>query len=355
MSKYTKFESARLFSLLDSKKANISHEDQVGIKEILQRREARRQRAAEMIEAADISSILAENDLNWTISLNPLACVIKYEEEDTAPAILGIHETLYWPMRDDTCQLLGRFAANGDKPIIQNREMLELGLRLANADNSEVTFIKTTGNGESIVLAIKAGDVVAVGPDRVQRYIYLLDNRTSEHGLRIGFGETNLRCTNQIQFINNTAAHKIRHTKNMADKINAIIDTYDVLAEEMEAHHRYMLELVDYKFEEKAFDEAVLVFIEQLTGIHLKNDYANVRIPAGWDLAVQLSDCIYEEAEAIGFSAWTLLNGVTRLTTHERQILYPRTEIKSLEEGLAYGKEGVLLTKAYETLMTLIN
>ena len=358
MSKFKSLQSKSLFALLDNKKSSISHEEQVEVKAILANRELRRQRAEAAIEAANVDSLLRQNDLDWEIELYPLAVVtgydVKGEFEDTEPdTVLGIHETLHWPIRMDIKKLLGRFACSENKPIVQNREMIELGIRLANSDNSELTFVRAIDEGASIMLAIKAGDTIKVGPDTVQRYIYLLDNRTGEHGLRIGFGETNLRCANQMNFVNNTAAHKIRHTKNMQEKLAVIIEMYDALAEEIQSHQKFMEELTQVEYDDKKFDNIVFYFIAAVTGVDLQSDYANQRTPAGWDIAVTLSDCIYEEQEAIGNTQWTLLNGVTRLTTHNREVLYPRSEMKSLEEGLAYGKEGDLLSKAYEVLMTL--
>lgn len=347
---YRKMPTDRLLKQLDSK--DISAEALAEVKSILENRERRRLKAAAAIENADIASILKANDLDWEIHLHPLA-VVTGDLNDDSLSIVGTHENLHWPMRADNHQMLGRFACTADKAVMQNREVIELGIRLANSEDSEVTFAKPLGKGESIMVAIRAGTPMKVGVDTVQRYVYLLDNRTGEHGLRIGFGETNLRCTNQLNFVNRNAAHTLRHTKTFNDRLESLIESYDALAEEMEHHHQFVESLAARTITEEKWADAKYQFIELLFEVDLRADYSNVRTPAGWDKAVLLDDCIEEEAEAIGYSLWTLLNGVTRLTTHNRELLYPRSEVPSLESDIAYGKAGEIAAKAYEILLTL--
>ena len=357
INKFNKIATKNLLTIID--KGSCSHEEREIIMDILKRREIRIEKANQRVSETDISKILKDKDLDWEIHLYPLACVSNTYENDGvmengSRSIYGVHETLHWPIRNDNDKLLGRFACSKDKPIMQNREMIELGLRLANADDSEITFIRSIGEGESIILSIRAGQPVAVGPDKVQRYIYLLDNRTGEHGLRIGFGETTLRCQNQLNFVKNDAAHKIRHTKNMKDKVEAVIEQYDTLAEEIEVHNNFVLSLAAKTFDSETFDKAMYNFIALLTDVDLRDDFANTRVPAGYDLAVVLCDCIFEEEKQIGRSLWTLLQGVTLLTTHKREVLYPRSEMPSLDYDIAYGKAGDLTSKAYQILTTLV-
>lgn len=346
MTNYRKLETARLLKLLDSQ--SISAEEREEVRSIIEDRERRKAKAVAAIEATDIGSILKSNYLDWEIHLYPLAVV-----DETQREITFYHETLHWPVRIDTMTLLGRFACTKDKAVMQNREIIELGLRLANSEDSEVTFAKALGEGESIMVAIRGGEPMQVGPDTVQRYIYLLDNRTGEHGLRIGFGETNLRCTNQLNFVNRNAAHTLRHTKTFHGRIEALIESYDALREEMEAHQQFVQSLADRVIDAKNWDDAKYQFIDLLFDVDLRADYANQRTPAGWDKAVMLDDCIEEEAGAIGYSLWTLLNGVTRLTTHNREQLYPRSEVPGLESDIAYGKAGEIAARAYDILHTL--
>lgn len=347
---YRKLETARLLKILDSQ--HISVEEREEVRKILENRERRKAKAIAAIEAADIGSILKSNDLDWEIHLYPI-CINEYEGGIANHAILHTHETLHWPVRMDNMKLLGRFACTAEKAVMQNKEIIELGLRLANSENSEVTFAKALGEGESVMVAIRGGEPMKVGPDTVQRYIYLLDNRTGEHGLRIGFGETNLRCTNQLNFVNRNAAHTLRHTKTFHGRIESLIESYDALREEMDVHQQFVQSLAERTIAADKWDDAKYQFIDLLFDVDLRADYANQRTPAGWDKAVMLDDCIEEEAEAIGYSLWTLLNGVTRMTTHNREQLYPRSEVPGLESDIAYGKAGEIAAKAYEILHTL--
>ena len=346
---YRKLETTRLLKLLDSPAvSDVEHKE---IKSILEDRQRRQAKAIAAIELADVKSLLKRYELDWTIRLYPIC--IDAQGSSALGALLYEHETLHWPVREDTWALLGRFACNGDKPILQNKDLIELGIRLANSENSEVTFAKAIGDGGSIILSIRAGDEVRVGPDVVQRYIYLLDNRTGEHGLRIGFGETNLRCTNQMNFVNRNAAHSLRHTKTFHGRIEALIESYDALNQEMEQHQQFVEGLAAHTINDERWDDVKYEFINLVLDVDLREDFANVRVPAGYDVAVLLDDCIEVEREAIGQSLWTLLNGVTRMTTHERDQLYPRSETPELYRDIAYGKAGEIAAKAYEVLLTL--
>ena len=351
---YRKLESARLLKMLDS--TSIGELEQKEIKAILEDRQRRQAKAIAAIEATDIRQLLRDNNLDWEIHLFPLLVSDASDviESSGIEGTVYAHETLHWPVRIDNMKLLGRFACTSEKAVMQNKDLIELGLRLANSENSEVTFAKALGEGESIMVAILAGTPMQVGPDRVQRYIYLLDNRTGEHGLRIGFGETNLRCTNQLNFVNRNAAHTLRHTKTFHGRIESLIESYDALREEMDVHQQFVQSLAEHMIEADKWDDVKYEFIDLLFNVDLRADYSNVRVPAGWDKAVLLDDCIEEEAEAIGYSLWTLLNGVTRMTTHNREQLYPRSEVPGLESDIAYGKAGEIAAKANEILQTLV-
>lgn len=342
---YRKLETARLLKLLDSPAVGeLEHKE---IKSILEDRQRRQAKAIAAIEAADVAGLLKRYELDWEIQLLPILVDPGFGNE------LPQHETLCWPIRMDTRKLLGRFASNEDKPILQNKELIELGIRLANSEDSEVTFAKAINDGASLILSIRAGSEVRVGPDKVQRYIYLLDNRTGEHGLRIGFGETNLRCTNQMNFVNRNAAHSLRHTKTFHGRIEALIESYDALNEEMEQHQQFVEALAAHTIENDRWDAVKYEFINLLLDVNLQDDFSGVRVPAGYEVAVLLDDCIEVEREQIGQSLWTLLNGVTRMTTHERDQLYPRSETPELYKDIAYGKAGEIAAKAYEILQTL--
>jgi hypothetical protein len=342
---YRKLETAKLLKLLDSPAVGeFEHKE---IKTILEDRQRRQAKAIAAIEAADVTGLLKRYELDWEIQLLPILVDPGFGDE------LPQHETLCWPIRMDTRKLLGRFASNEDKPILQNKDLIELGIRLANSEGSEVTFAKAINDGGSIIISIRAGDEVRVGPDKVQRYIYLLDNRTGEHGLRIGFGETNLRCSNQMNFVNRNAAHSLRHTKTFNSRIEALIESYDALNAEMEQHQQFVESLVERTIEDKDWDDAKYAFIDLVLDVDLREDFANIRVPAGYDVAVLLDDCIEVERDTIGQSLWTLLNGVTKMTTHERDHLYPRSETPELYKDIAYGKAGEIAAKAYEVLLTL--
>lgn len=360
---YRKLETARLLKLLDSPAVGeLEHKE---IKSILEDRQRRQAKAIAAIELADVKGLLKRYELDWEITLRPITVIDP--EYDIASSWAGAdgssapveshqlytHETLCWPIRMDTKQLLGRFASNQDKPIIQNKDLIELGIRLANSEGSEVTFAKAINDGGSIIISIRAGSEVRVGPDVVQRYIYLLDNRTGEHGLRIGFGETNLRCSNQMNFVNRNAAHSLRHTKTFHGRIEALIESYDALNAEMDAHQQFVESLAAQTIDANRWDDVKYEFINLVLDVDLQDDFTGVRVPAGYEVAVLLDDCIEVEREAIGQSLWTLLNGVTRMTTHEREQLYPRSDTPELYKDIAYGKAGEIAAKAYEILQTL--
>lgn len=351
---YRKLETARLLKLLDSPAVGeLEHKE---IKSILEDRQRRQAKAIAAIELADVNGLLKRYELDWKIQLLPICVNVAKSEDDPQffdPADMFFHDTLCWPIRMDTGKLLGRFASNADKPILQNKDLIELGIRLANSEGSEVTFAKAINDGGSIIISIRAGDEVRVGPDKVQRYIYLLDNRTGEHGLRIGFGETNLRCSNQMNFVNRNAAHSLRHTKTFHGRIESLIESYDALNAEMEQHQQFVEGLAAQMIDANRWDDVKYEFINLVLDVDLREDFANVRVPAGYDVAVLLDDCIEVERVEIGRSLWTLLNGVTRMTTHEREQLYPRSDTPELYKDIAYGKAGEIAAKAYEVLLTL--
>lgn len=338
MAKFAKMGTAQLLKKLENQQG--SHEELADIKAILVKRNALVDKAARA-DVSEVDALLASYNLDWEIQLEPLTT--------TGPGgEIRVHPTLSWPVRQDVSLPLGRFGCKADKPLLQNRDLLELGLRLAGATGSEVTFAKVLDEGASVLISIKLGRPVEIGTDKVQRYVYILDNRTGEHGLRVGFGETTLRCTNQLRFVSRNAAHTIRHTKTLRDRIEALVETYDQLGEEVATHHLRCKLLREYPMSVELSNE----LITTLTGCDLTNvdQLSNKRTPAGYRLATMLQDAVAQECTLSGMNLWGFLQAVTWVTTHQTADLYPRSEAPTLDDDLAYGKGGELSEQAYQLL-----
>lgn len=345
--KYKKQGTPQLNRLLESGKV-LDKSALEAIKHVLRTRD----KLSEALSTADTSEIftlLNMFDLDWEIRLERLCTQASYE---SGGPDYRVHPRFWWPVRQDNHQPLGRNCCDKDKPILQNKDVLELGLRLAKATGANVRMAASLNEGASILVGIESPAMVKVGPDTVRRHVYLLDNRTSEHGLRIGFGDTVLRCTNQLRRVKLEAAVKMKHTKSLPERIEALLEAYDGLTETLTAHDERLARWAQMPLT----DDLVTDLILHLTGVDRTADVTGQnRVTPKMRLAETLERCINAQCLEVGQTVWGLFNGVTWVSTHVRHELYPASATPDEHTDQVYGKAGKLASDAYDWLTQVLD
>lgn len=344
LKKWRKQGTAQLLKRLESPR-NLTPDDLAAIKQVLKDRDKLAKDLTDTLED-DVTETLQQYNLDWSIQLRPLCAEISDGEGKYVQ-----HPRLWWPVRMDTGLMLGRNACDEDKPVLQNRDLVELGLRLAHATGASVKNCLVLNDGASVMMTIQMTGTVSVGQDVLTRYLYLLDNRTSEHGLRIGFGDTVLRCGNQLRMVSSTASIKMKHTKTLGQRLAALVEAYDGLQGEMDDHNRHLR----YWATIPAADDMIEDLVMHLTGIDLTADETGQRRPSPKQvLADALFATINDECRQVGQTMWGVLNGITLVATHKRHLLYPVAPMPELDHDLTYGQAGKLQTAAYEWLRQIL-
>lgn len=344
LKKWRKMATQQLLRRLESPNT-LSPDELNDIKEVLKGRDKLVQGLSDTIGDA-VERAVKHYDLDWEIQLKPLQATLYNEYEDKTFTVQ--HPRLYWPVRLDKGLMLGRNACDQDKPVLQNRDVLELGLRLAHATGAQVSSAFVLNDGASLLVSISMPNASHVASDTVNRFVYLLDNRTSEHGLRVGFGDTVLRCGNQLRMVSSSASVKMKHTKSLRERLAALVEAYEELTDDMTAHDQRLQAWA----RTPATPTLVNELVEHLTGVEVGADETGRKgRPAPKTILQEaLLELIADQCREVGYTVWGVMNGVTYVATHRRHLLYPVAPMPELDHDLTYGQAAALITKAYDWL-----
>jgi hypothetical protein len=335
-----KASTSRLYNWLK----NAENQDQYDIiKSVLLYREetAQKMQASKPQEQAD-DLIASRPDLQFTIVNRPMGVV------NEGKTVLHKDEW-YWPFHTGINKPIGKYPCDRDNPKMQNTDLIQLGLQIAGGIGAEVTKVVSLKGGASLLVGVMMPEKIEVGTDTYEQYVYILDNRTGEHGLKIGFGNRCLRCANQMTFVKKSIQLNVKHTSGMHDKLQSIVESIDMVRQMMQEQFSFMRELLAIEVDEAITEE----FIKTVTGYdeHPEGSKAKVK-PAGHMEYAKLSEIMQIEQSQVGMNAYSLLQGVTNLVTHHHDVMYRKTV--GFEENMIYEKGGQKITTALELLESFI-
>ena len=336
-----KSSTARLTKYLSSKE--IDQETYEIIKSVLLYREE----TAEKMERAGvhqqaINFIEGRPDLQFEIVNRPMG--VKSDGKFVEHA-----DAWYWPFHTGIGKPIGKYPCLPDSPKMQNKDLVELGLKIAGGIGAKITKAVAMKDGASFLLGLEMPERIEVGEDVYEQYIYILDNRTGEHGLRIGFGNVCLRCQNQMRFVKKNLSINVKHTASMHDKLQVIVDNIDLARQEQEELFQLMRELQKVEVSSEESD----LFIRTICGYDESAGLEKRKVaPAGMREYNALISITEKEFSQVGRTAYGLLQGVTNLVTHEHQSLYRK--VVAFDEAITYDKGATFISDSLEMLKNFV-
>ena len=127
-------------------------------------------------------------------------------------------------VREDTNIPLSIMAK--DYQPYQNHELIELLDRVSNQTGKEITRSGFFGNGEKVFIQMKSDDL-KIGNDKVEGYLTGVNSFDGSTSLAFGPSNITISCTNTFFGAFRGLKTKVRHTKNMAIRIEDIIKTLE--------------------------------------------------------------------------------------------------------------------------------
>lgn len=298
-------------------------------------------------------SVLKEIGLDFTVSKRPL-CRIDKKVSVNELGQLATHDKLvetnwYATTNDSTDESLG--VVGNQYNVTQNEQIMETLEEIAKDNGFTISHSGPLNGGRQCFAQLKLNESIQIGPDELVKYVVATWGHDGKHGVRIGYGNRVVSCSNQFYQFYNKAQYKLRHNSTIDESLRAI----PVIMNEYKEFEDDMYK----KFEEWTnipvwTDRKIMNFRTGLWKDLLDID-KKLSIPEAkekystrkWNAAMDLQQSINTEMQVHGETLWGLFNGVTHFVNHKKSV--PNRPF-GRDESLIIGGGAKLANKAYKMI-----
>ena len=298
-------------------------------------------------------SVLKEIGLDFTVSKRPL-CRIDKKVSVNELGQLATHDKLvetnwYATTNDSTDESLG--VVGNQYNVTQNEQIMETLEEIAKDNGFTISHSGPLNGGRQCFAQLKLNESIQIGPDELVKYVVATWGHDGKHGVRIGYGNRVVSCSNQFYQFYNKAQYKLRHNSTIDESLRAI----PIIMNEYKEFEDDMYK----KFEEWTnipvwTDRKIMNFRTGLWKDLLDID-KKLSIPEAkekystrkWNAAMDLQQSINTEMQVHGETLWGLFNGVTHFVNHKKSV--PNRPF-GRDESLIIGGGAKLANKAYKMI-----
>ena len=298
-------------------------------------------------------SVLKEIGLDFTVSKRPL-CRIDKQVSVNELGQLATHDKLvetnwYATTNDSTDESLG--VVGNQYNVTQNEQIMETLEEIAKDNGFTISHSGPLNGGRQCFAQLKLNESIQIGPDELVKYVVATWGHDGKHGVRIGYGNRVVSCSNQFYQFYNKAQYKLRHNSTIDESLRAI----PIIMNEYKEFEDDMYK----KFEEWTnipiwTDRKIMNFRNGLWKDLLDID-KKLSIPEAkekystrkWNAAMDLQQSINTEMQVHGETLWGLFNGVTHFVNHKKSV--PNRPF-GRDESLIIGGGAKLANKAYKMI-----
>ena len=298
-------------------------------------------------------SVLKEIGLDFTVSKRPL-CRIDKQVSVNELGQLATHDKLvetnwYATTNDSTDESLG--VVGNQYTVTQNEQIMETLEEIAKDNGFTISHSGPLNGGRQCFAQLKLNESIQIGPDELVKYVVATWGHDGKHGVRIGYGNRVVSCSNQFYQFYNKAQYKLRHNSTIDESLRAI----PVIMNEYKEFENDMYR----KFEEWTkipiwTDRKIMDFRnglwKDLLNIDKKLSIKEAREQYStrkWNAAMDLQQSINTEMQVHGDTLWGLFNGVTHFVNHKKSV--PNRPF-GRDESLIIGGGARLANKAYKMI-----
>lgn len=241
------------------------------------------------------------DNLNWKV---------RTEEVQTASGIIIPKHVAI--VREDTNVPLSIMGS--DYQPHQNHEMIELLERVSKQTGMEVKNSGYFGKGEKVFLQLKS-DNLKLGNDRIEGYLTGVNSFDGSTSLAFGPSNITISCTNSFFAAFRNLQFKVRHTKNMALKIEDICKSLDKTLEEEKVMFRQIVQLSETRIDDDNIENVLRKLFNidnDVVDLEDEDQVSTVTRKKIDQFYVDLNG----ELKDKGDNLWGLFSGVTKYTTH---------------------------------------
>lgn len=298
-------------------------------------------------------SQLKEIGLDFTVSKRPL---YRLDEQTTIlePATFNMENKYvetHWftTVNDLTDESLG--VVGNQYSVTQNSQIMDTIEEIAKDNGYTISHAGPLNGGKQCFAQLRLGEPKIIGPDELIRYVVATWGHDGKHGVRIGYGNKTVSCSNQFYQFHNRAQHKLRHNSSINESLRAIpsiMNEYKQFEDDMYSNFESWAKTpiwTDRKVMDFRYDlwRDLLNIDKTLTLSEAKNKYSTRK----WNAAMDLQQSINTEMNVHGETLWGLFSGVTHFVNHKKSV--PNRPF-GRDESLIIGGGAKIANKAYNMI-----
>jgi phage/plasmid-like protein (TIGR03299 family) len=250
-----------------------------------------------------MSNILESAKLNWSVRTEPVqtesGLVIKgynaiVRNDNNKP--LSIMSDTYYPY--------------------QNSDLLEMLERVASSTKGDLE-LHSGGHfrdGARLFIQLKSKDLI-IGDDRVEGYLTGINSFDGSTSLAFGPSNITISCMNTFFAAFREMRTKVRHTKNMVDRVDEIVSVLEKASKEEQKIFAQIERMIEVPFSDVLRESVSKAILNIEPKIDIK-DRGNISTRTYNNLK-RLDLAMDREIGQKGSNLWGLFSGVTRFTTHD--------------------------------------
>ena len=298
-------------------------------------------------------SVLKEIGLDFTVSKRPL-CRIDKKVSVNELGQLATHDKLvetnwYATTNDSTDESLG--VVGNQYNVTQNEQIMETLEEIAKDNGFTISHSGPLNGGRQCFAQLKLNESIQIGPDELVKYVVATWGHDGKHGVRIGYGNRVVSCSNQFYQFYNKAQYKLRHNSTIDESLRAIpviMNEYKEFEDDMYKKFEEWTKVpiwTDRKIMNFRTDlwKDLLDIDKKLSIEEAKEKYSTRK----WNAAMDLQQSINTEMQVHGETLCGLFNGVTHFVNHKKSV--PNRPF-GRDESLIIGGGAKLANKAYKMI-----
>ena len=296
---------------------------------------------------------LIEIGLDFTVSKRPL-CRIDQKVSVNELGQIATHDKLvetnwYATTNDSTDESLG--VVGNQYTVTQNEQIMETLKEIAKDNGFTISHSGPLNGGRQCFAQLRLNESKIVGPDELIKYVVATWGHDGKHGVRIGYGNKVVSCSNQFYQFHNKAQYKLRHNSTIEESLRAIPlimneykdfedDMYRKFEEWTKAPIWTDRKIMDFR---SNLWKDLLDIDKKLSISEAKEKYSTRK----WNAAMDLQQSINTEMQVHGDTLWGLFNGVTHFVNHKKSV--PNRPF-GRDESLIVGGGARIANKAYKMI-----
>jgi hypothetical protein len=282
-----------------------------------------------------VMDLLEQHDLFWEVRKEKL-----YTREGIESKHVSVRRT------DIDTEFM---ACKDSYEIFQNWDLAELTHEISTKLGGDIVKGGLLQGGRKVFMQIDSGTIKNIGQnnDQIDKYITITNSHDGSSGVGLGMTNKTISCSNVFHKAYRDLNHKVRHTKTMREKIDAIMFGMDDFKNSELSLYDTFRRMSDVKVEPNHIKNLV----KSLLGVDLdmKAQEAQETFSTNaLNKAKNLTIRIAEETAQKGQTLWGLFSGVTSYTNRD----LPGN--KDLMESKMIGSGQKLDNKAFSEISKLV-